>query len=91
MSTDATTTPLLDAPRKGYAFFEHHNSQNSHRRGRCGVVMNPKTGALDFKSCVTIRVVRHPEGGPLPHRPTLVKRNRYTPHVGAKQLAKAAR
>lgn len=91
MSTDATQTPLIPAPRKGYAFYEHHDSNNSRRRGLCGPKLNRKTGKVEYKHHVTIRTVRFPDGGPLPHQPLLVKRNRYTPHVGAKQLAKAAR
>jgi hypothetical protein len=73
MSTDTPTAPLVPA-RQGYAFFEHHNSNRSRRRGHKGP---------------TIQVVKHPEGGPLPHKPLLLKRNKYVPHVGKKQLAKA--
>ena len=85
MSTDANPTALTPAPRKGYAFFEHYNSNNARRRGHGRV-----DGGL-FKSHVTIRVVRHPEGGPLPHLPTPSGRSKYTPHFGTKQLAKAVR
>ena len=84
MSTDTAETVMIPAPRKGYAFYEHHNPNNSRRRGGC------VDGGL-FKSNVTIRVMRHPEGGSLPHIPFPASRSRYTPHVGAKQLAKAAR
>lgn len=91
MSTDATTTPLLDAPRKGYAFYQHRNSNRSRRRGLCGIELNRKTGMIETKDHVTTRTVRFPDGGPLPHLPTPSGRSRYTPHVGAKQLAKAAR
>jgi len=79
MSTDANQTPLIAKPRKGYAFYEHHNSNNSRRRGR---------GDGIFKNHVTIRTVRFPDGGPLPHLPTPSGRSKYMPHVGAKQLAK---
>ena len=85
MSTDTPETALIPTPRKGYAFFEHHNSNNARRREHGRI-----DGGLS-KSHVTIRVVRHPEGGPLPHLPTPSGRSKYMPHVGAKQLAKAAR
>ena len=90
MSTDTLDPPLIAAPRKGYAFYEHHNSNNSRRRGLCGPRWNGKTGEMEYKNHVTIRTVRFPNGGPLPHQPLLVKHNRYTPHVGAKQLSKLA-
>lgn len=91
MSTDQPETALIPAPRKGYAFYEHHNSNNSRRRGLCGPRMNWKTGKVEFKNSVTTRTVRFPDGGPLPHVATPPSRSRYVPHVGAKQLAKAAR
>lgn len=91
MSTDATTTPLLDAPRKGYAFYECRNSNRSRRRGLCGPKLNWKTGQIEIKNHTTIRTIRFPDGGPLPHVAFPASRSRYTPHVGAKQLAKAAR
>lgn len=88
MSTDANQTPLIDAPRKGYAFYEHHNSNNSRRRGLCGYRLNWKTGKVEYKASTTIRTVKFPDGGPLPHLPTPSGRSKYMPHVGAKQLAK---
>ena len=88
MSTDALETPLLAAPEVTYGHRRHLNSNNSRRRGLCGLVFNPKTGEKEFKSHTTYQVVKHPEGEPLPHRPFLMKRNKYVPHVGAKQLAK---
>ena len=90
MSTDTLEVPLLDKPRRqGYAYIEHHNSRTSRRRGLCGFRLNHKTGQMEWKESITIQTIKHPEGGPLPHIPLLVKRNKYMPHVGKKQLAKA--
>lgn len=91
MSTDANQTPLIETPRKGYAFYEHHNSNNSRRHKLCGPKLNWKTGKIEFVNHVTTRTVKFPGGGPLPHLPTPSGRSKYMPHVGAKQLAKAAR
>lgn len=91
MSTDTLDTPLLAAPRRqGYAFIKHRNSNQSRKKGLVGWTIG-KFGKPEFRNHTTYQTIRHPEGGPLPHQPLLVKRNRYTPHVGAKQLAKAAR
>lgn len=89
MSTDTLDAPQIAAPRKGYAFYEHHNSNTSRRRGLCGPRINWKTGKVEFKNHVTTRTVRFPDGGPLPHLPTSTGRSKYDPHVGTKQRRKA--
>lgn len=78
MSTDETEAPLGSPVKQGYAHIRHHNSNNSRRRG----LVSP------LKGYTTYQVVKHPDGGPLPHVPFLTKRNKYVPHTGAKQLAK---
>jgi len=78
MSTDQLETPILPPRRMGYAHIRHQNSNNSYRRG----LVNPLKGHTTFQT------IKHPDGETLPHRPLLLKRNKYTPHVGAKQLAK---
>jgi hypothetical protein len=49
----------------GYALIPHHNSNRSRRRGLC----------VPPKHHTTVQTIRHPEGGPLPHRltPALVR------------------
>ena len=91
MSTDANQQPISIPHKqcKTYGVIPHHNSNNSVRRGLVGWVIG-KLGKPEFKHHTTIQIVKNPEGGPLPHIPFLTKRNKYTPHVGKKQLAKLA-
>lgn len=88
MSTDQHETPLMPCRPAGYIAIRHKDSNNSRRRRLCGWSINLKTGEKEYKSKTTYHIVRHPDGGKLPHSPFLVKRNKYVPHVGKKQLAK---
>ena len=82
MSTDTTESSLLTPPHAGYDVIEHRNSNRSRRNG---------TAAASFRKGlrhISYQVIRRSGGLPLPHLPTLLKRNKYAPHVGKKQLAK---
>jgi hypothetical protein len=78
MSTDFNETPLT----KAYDVIEHRNSNHSRRNGTAAA--SHRKGLNHF----TYQVIRHPGGMPLPHIPARVKPSKYSPHVGAKQLAK---
>lgn len=81
--------PLIATRPVRYLAIQHHNSNRAARRGLCGWTFNRKTGKPEFKNHVSLQIVRHPDGEKLPHSPLLTKRNKYMPHVGKKQLAKA--
>jgi hypothetical protein len=72
-----------------YSHIRHLNSQRSVSRGLTKR-FNALTGKVEHQDHVSYTTFRDPNGSPLPHLPLLTKRNRYTPHVGKKQLAKAA-
>ena len=87
MSTDALQAPFLEplAP-VGYALIPHINSNRSRRNGSAFAAIQKGLRHT------TVQTIRHPEGGPLPHRltPALVRstKSKHKPHVGAKQLSK---
>jgi len=71
-----------------YKTITYLNSANSKRRRLCGWFLNEKTGKPEMKNRVTCQQVRDDNGEELNHMPTLIRRNKYVPHVGKKQLAK---
>ena len=72
-----------------YEHIKHTDSPNSYRRGLL-FRMNPLTGLRERVRHTTIQTLRSgPDGARLPHIPT-TSRSKYEPHVGKKQLAKAA-
>ena len=87
MSTDPNQAPLLSTRGSGYHVIEHVNSTTSRRRG----LIVRKNGGITPHS--TYQLIR---GGDLqPHRMFTSEqlrsaRSRHFPHVGKKQLAKAA-
>lgn len=82
MSTDEHYTPLIPTLHEGYDVIEHRNSHRSYRNGTSA--HNHRKGLNHF----TYQVIRRLGGLPLPHFPTPPSHSKYTPHVGAKQLAK---
>ena len=72
-----------------YEIIQHVDSNNSYRRGLL-FKMNPLTGQRERVRHTTTQVLRSgPDGVSLPHV-AHVDRSKYSPHVGKKQLAKAA-
>lgn len=77
-----------------YITIPHVNSNNSRRRGLL-VRKNAVTGKIERCNHTTIQVIADihnydPHSSPLPHSPLLLRRNKYVPHVGKKQMAKSA-
>lgn len=78
-----------------YHIIQHHDSNNSRRRGLCGPRFNPKTGRVEYKNHMTIQVVRGGDTELLKGVNPAVARyagGRYqVPFVGLKQQRKLER
>ena len=70
-----------------YSAIRHVNSNNSRRRGLL-IRKNAVTGKLEKCNHITYQIVRDPNGVSLPRSPLIVRRSKYVPHIGKKQIAR---